>query len=55
MADDLRGNLGEFFPKSGYRPVFDRLGRRQRAREIAEIIGERVKFEADGVGVERPI
>ena len=54
MADDLRANLDEFFPKSRHRPVFDRLGRRQRAQEIAEIIGERVKLEADGVAAERP-
>lgn len=30
-----------------------RLGRRQRAQEISEIIGERVKLETDGVGGER--
>jgi hypothetical protein len=47
--------LMSFSPKSRHRPVFDRLGRRQRAQEIAEIIGERMKLEADGVGAERPI
>jgi hypothetical protein len=35
-----------------FKPVFDRLGRRQRAQEIAEIVSECVKLETDGVGGE---
>jgi hypothetical protein len=29
------------------------FGRRQRAQEIAEIVGERMKLKTDGVGGER--
>ena len=32
----------------------DRFGRRQRAQEIAEIVGERMKLKPNGVGGERP-
>jgi hypothetical protein len=34
--------------------ILDRLGRRQRAQEIAEIVSQRMKLETDGVGGERP-
>ena len=44
MADD-RGRK---------RPVFDRLGRRQRAQKVAEIVGQRMKLETDGFSSERP-
>ena len=33
--------------------LLDRLGRRQRAQEIAEIVREPMKLEPDGVGGER--
>ena len=45
--------LVDFF-QARQRPVFDRLGRRQRAQEIAEIVGERMKLEPHRVGRERP-
>src|ERR1700731_4701077 len=32
----------------------DRLQRRQCPQEVAEIVGERMKLESDGVGSERP-
>src|SRR5262249_21840779 len=35
------------------RPVLDRLRRRQRAQEIAEVVGERMKLEPRRVGGER--
>ena len=53
VAHDLRANLDEFLLEARQRPIFDRLGRRQRAQEVAEIVGERRKLEPDGVGGER--
>jgi hypothetical protein len=37
-----------------HRPVFDRLGRRQRAQEIAEIVGQCMKLGPDRVSGEGP-
>jgi hypothetical protein len=34
--------------------VLDRLGRCQRAQEVAEIVGERVKLKPHGIASERP-
>jgi hypothetical protein len=53
VADDLRAGLDQLLLEAGQRPIFDRLGRRQRAQEVAEILSERVKLESDGVGGER--
>jgi hypothetical protein len=36
VADDLRADLDQLFLQARQRPVLDRLGRRQRAQEIAE-------------------
>ena len=52
VADDLRADLDQLFLQARQRPVFDRLGRRQRAQEVAEIVGEGMKLEPDGVGGE---
>ncbi len=52
MTDDLRADLDQLFLEARERPVFDRLGRGEGAQEVAEIIGERVKLETDGVGGE---
>ena len=52
VADDLRADLDQLLLQAGQRPVLDRLGRRQGAQEVAEIVGERVKLEPDGVGRE---
>ena len=41
MADDLRADLDQLLFQAGQRPVLDRLGRRQRAQEVADIVGER--------------
>jgi hypothetical protein len=54
VADHLRTDLDQLLLQTRQRPVFDRLGRRQRAQEIAEIVGQRMKLEPDGVGDERP-
>ena len=52
MADDLRADLDQLFLEARQRPVFDRLGSRQRAQEVAEIVGERVKLKSNSVGGE---
>jgi hypothetical protein len=49
MAHDLRANLDQLLLEARQRPVFDRLGRRERAEEVAEIVGKRVKLNADSV------
>ena len=54
VADDLRADLDQLLLQAGQRPVLDRLGRRQRAQEVAEIVGERMKLKPHGVGGERP-
>jgi hypothetical protein len=53
VTNNLRADLDEFLFEARQRPILDRLGRRQRVKEIAEIVGERMKLEADGVGGER--
>ena len=53
VAHDLRANLDEFLFEARQRPILDWFGRRQRAQEVAEIIGERMKLEPHGVGGER--
>ena len=54
MADDLRADLDQFLLQARQRPVFDWLGRRQRAEKVAEIVGKRMKLEPHGVGRECP-
>ena len=54
MADDLRADLDELLLQTRQRPILDRLRRRQSAQEIAEIVGQRMKLETDGVRGERP-
>src|ERR1700730_17825628 len=53
VTDDLRADLDELRFQARQRPVFDRFGRRQRAQEVAEIVGQRVKLKSDDVGGER--
>ena len=43
VAHHLRADLDQLFLQTRQRPVLDRLGRRQRAQEIAEVVGERMK------------
>ena len=52
MADDLRADLNQLFLQARQRPILDRFGRRQRAQEVAEIVGECIKLKANGVGGE---
>jgi hypothetical protein len=48
-ADDFGADLDHLLLEACKRPVVDRLGSRQRAQEIAKIVGERVKRKAHGV------
>ena len=54
MAHHLRADFDQLFLQTRQRPVLDRLRRRQRAQEIAEVIGERMKLQPHRVGGERP-
>src|ERR1700731_1781672 len=46
--DDLRTDLDQLLLQAGQRPVFDRLGRRQCAQEVAEIVGEPLPWAERG-------
>ena len=50
MIDDLRADLDQLLLERRLRPPLDRLRRRQRAQEVAEVVGERMKLNARGVG-----
>jgi hypothetical protein len=54
VADDLCADLDQLLFEARQRPVLDRLRRCQRAQEIVEIVGERMKLEPHCVGRERP-
>jgi hypothetical protein len=41
VAHDFRADLDELLLQARHRPIFDRLWRRQRPQEIAEVVGER--------------
>ena len=53
VAHDLRANLDEFLFEARQRPILDWFGRRQRAQEVAEIVGQRMKLKANRIGGER--
>ena len=44
MADDLRADLDQLLSERRQRPLFDGIGQRQDAHEIAEVVGDRVKL-----------
>src|SRR5262249_40551962 len=48
VAHHLRADLDQLVLQTRQRPILDRLGRRQRPQEIAEIVGERMKLEPHG-------
>jgi hypothetical protein len=52
VAHDLGADLDQLVAQAGQRPRLRRLRHRQRPHEIAEIVGQRVELEADGVGGE---
>jgi hypothetical protein len=45
VAHHLRADLDQLVLQGRQRPVLDRLRRRQRAQEIAEVVGECMKLE----------
>ena len=45
VADDLCADLDQLLLKARQRPVLIRLRRRQRAQEVAEIVGERMELK----------
>jgi hypothetical protein len=50
VTDNLRANPDQLLPQRRHGPVADRLRRRQRAQEVAEIAGECAKLKANRVG-----
>jgi hypothetical protein len=54
VGHDLRADLDQLLFQAGQRPVLDWLGRRQRAQEVAEVVGERMELKSDRIGDERP-
>src|SRR5580700_7382661 len=52
VTHDPGADLDKLLAQAGQRPRLRRLRHRQRPHEIAEIVGQRVELEADGVGGE---
>jgi hypothetical protein len=52
MSHDLGADLHQPLAQRGQRPVGDLSRQRQGAQEVAEIVGQRVQLEANGVGAE---
>ena len=50
--DDLRADLDQLFLQARQRPIPYGLRRRQGSQKVAEIVGQRMKLKADGVGGE---
>jgi hypothetical protein len=53
VTDHVRADLDRLFAHRRHRPVLDRLRCRQRAQEVAEIVGERVKLKANHFATQR--
>ncbi len=49
MAHQPRAGLDQTFAQRGQRPSLNGLGRRQRAQKVRQIVGQRMKLEANGV------
>ena len=45
VADDSGTDLDQLLAQGGERPLLDLLRQRQRAHEVAKVVGERVKLE----------
>ncbi len=52
MAGNPSSNLDQLLPQRGQGPVLDLLWQSQRPHEVAEIVGQGVKLEPDGVVAE---
>src|SRR5665213_2775613 len=53
VPDNLCTDLDQFLAKARERPLFNRFGYRERAKEVPEIVGECMKLQANGICVER--
>jgi hypothetical protein len=52
VADDLGADLDQLLAQAGQRLRLRCFRHRQRAHEVAKVVGGRVKLKADGVGGE---
>ena len=50
VAHNLGADLDQVLPQTGQRPGLRRLGHRQRAHEVAEVISQRMQLETHGIG-----
>jgi len=53
VADDLCTDLDEFLAQTRERPIRNRIGSRERAEEVPEIVGQHMKLKTNSVCVER--
>src|SRR5665213_40740 len=53
VADNLRADLDQLLSKAGQRSIFDRFGHCERAKEVSEVVCQRMKLKANSVRVER--
>src|SRR5215211_8985889 len=51
VRDDLRADLDHLLAKRGQRPAFDLIWQSQRAQEVGQVAGQRMKLKADRVGL----
>src|SRR4051794_28500409 len=51
VSDDLGANLHNLLAKRGQRPAFDLIWENQRAEEVGHVVRQRMKLEADRVGL----
>ena len=52
VADDLGADFDEFLAQRRQRPLLDGIGHSECAHEVAEVVGEGMKLEPDGVVTE---
>jgi len=52
VADDLRTDFDQLLAQAGQRPRLRRVRHRQRAHEVAEVVGQHMEPQADGIGSE---
>jgi len=54
MPNHLRADLDQALAQAGQGPVRDLRRQRQRAQEVAEVVGQRLQLPPDFFGGERP-
>ena len=52
MADNFRTDLDQLLPQRRQRPLLHGIGQRQGTHEVAEVIGECMQLEPDGIVAE---